>query len=81
MGQGRQDAGAVARVGLAAARAAVIHAATDQIRIRDDLVAALTLDVRNETDATGVFLVVRAIEATARIEIFWQLNTHALSNQ
>ncbi len=54
--QCRQDAGAVAGVRLRAARAAMVHAAQQVIRIAHDLMAALALDVRDEPDAAAVVL-------------------------
>ncbi len=57
VGKRRQDAGAVTGVRLAAARATVLHAATDHVRIRHDLVTALALDMRNEADAARIALV------------------------
>src|SRR5690606_19243520 len=61
--QRREDAGAVAGVRLRAARAAMIHAAEQVIRIADDLMAADAFDVRDEADAAAVVLHVRAVES------------------
>jgi hypothetical protein len=59
--QRRQNARPVARVGLGAACAAVIHAAQEMVRVAHDLMAALTLDVRDKTDAAAVVLGVGTI--------------------
>ena len=56
VGQAGQDTCAVSGVGLRAAGAAVVHAAQQMIRVANDLMAALTLDVCDEADATAVVL-------------------------
>ncbi len=63
VGQRGQDAAAVAGIRLRAAGAAMLHPAQQMVRIPDDLVAALPLDMRNEADAAAVVLVFRAIKS------------------
>ena len=63
IGDLEQDAGAIARIGLAAARAAVPQVHQHLQRLLHDRVRALTLDVRDEADAARVVLVQRVIEA------------------
>ncbi len=63
--QGGQDARAVARVGLAAAGAAVVHAAQQVLRVDHDLMAPLSLDVRDEADAARVVLVRGVVESAS----------------
>src|SRR5262249_8351545 len=57
-----QDAGAVAGVHLAAARAAVLEVDEDLKRLPDDRVGALSLDVHDEADATRVVLGVGIVQ-------------------
>ena len=66
MRQRRENPRAVAGVLLRAARAAMIHAAQEVIRVEQDLVAPLALDVRDEADAAAVVLELRPIEAVSR---------------
>ena len=66
--QRRDHARAVARVGLGAARAAVVHPAQQVVRVLDDLVAALTFDVRDEAHAAAVVLELRPIQPLSRRE-------------
>jgi hypothetical protein len=75
--QRREHAGAVARVGLGTARAAMIHAAQEVIGVLDDLVAALAFDVRNEADAAAVVLELGAIQPLCRREAGALWFTHA----
>jgi len=63
LGQRREDPGAVPGVLLAAAGAAVVHAAEHVQRIEDHLVAPLALDVGDEADPAAVVLVARVVEA------------------
>ncbi len=63
VGDLQQDAGAVAGVGLAAARAAVPQVHQHLQRLVDDRVRALPLDVHDEADAARVVLVERIVEA------------------
>ena len=58
-----QDAGAVAGVRLAAARAAVQQVDEDLQPLLDDAVRAAALDVDDEADAAGVVLVARIVQA------------------
>src|SRR2546428_2783307 len=58
-----QDAGAVARVRLAAARAPVEQVDEDLQRLADDRVRLLARDVDDEAAAAGVVLVARGAEA------------------
>ena len=58
-----QDAGAVTRVGLAAARAAVLEVDEDLEPALDDGVRADALDVDDEPDAARVVFVARVIQA------------------
>ena len=64
--QGREDAGAVARVRLAAAGAAVVHVAQHFLGIDQNLVAALAFDVGDEADAARIVLVRRVVQALLR---------------
>ena len=57
-----QDAGAVAGVRLAAARAPVEQVDEDRERLADDRVRPAALDVDDEADAAGVVLVSRVVE-------------------
>ncbi len=75
--QARDDAGTVARVRLRAARAAMIHAAQQMVRIGHDLVAALALDVRDEADAAAVVLELGPIKASCRRWAVLVAVTHA----
>ena len=61
-----QDARAVARVGLAAASAAVVHAAEHFLGVNQYLMAPLALDVGDESDAARIVLVARIIEPLLR---------------
>ncbi len=61
-----EDAGAVARVRLAAAGAAVVHVAEHFLGIDENLVAALALDVRNEAHAARIVLERRVVQALLR---------------
>ena len=45
--------------------------------LRDDLVAAFTLDMSDEADAAGVPLLLGAVEPPASFEIFRQFNSHS----
>ena len=67
-GQRRDHARAVAGVGLGAARAAVVHPAQQMVRVLDDLVAALTFDVRDEAHAAAVVLELGPIQPLSRRE-------------
>ncbi len=58
-----QDARPVARVFLAAAGATVLHVLQDRQRVAHGLVVLVALDVGYETDATGVVLEVRVVQA------------------
>ena len=66
MRQRRDHAGAVTRVGLGAASAAVIHAAQEVVGVLYDLVAALAFDVCDETHATAVVFELGAIQPLRR---------------
>jgi hypothetical protein len=57
-----QDARAVARVLLAAARAAVFEVDENLERLLDDLVRAAALEVNDEAHAAGVVLVRRVVQ-------------------
>jgi hypothetical protein len=57
-----QDSGAVARVGLTAAGAAVLQVLQNLERLGDNPMRLAALDVHHEADATGVVLVGRVIE-------------------
>src|SRR5688572_13877266 len=70
MRQGSQDASAVPRVGLAPARAAMIHAQQHCVGIPDDLVSPLSLDVSDETDSTTIFFKRGIVQAL----LGWQSN-------
>ena len=61
-----QDAGAVARVDLGAAGAAVVQVLEHLDRLLDDPVRLLALDVDHESLATGVVLVARVVEPLFR---------------
>ena len=61
--QRREDACAVAGVGLGAAGAAVIHPAQQMIGIADDPVTAFALDVSHEADAAAIVLVFGPVKA------------------
>ena len=74
--QRRQDPGAVAGVRLGAARAAVIHPAEQVIRVGEDLVAPLALDVRDEADAAAVVLELGPVEASGRRQAVARVVTH-----
>jgi len=58
-----EHTGSVARIRLATARAAMIHRAQDFIRVQNDLVAAFTLDVGDETHTATIFLIRRVVQA------------------
>ena len=60
-----EDAGAVAGVGLAAARAAVRQVLEHLQRLADDGVRLAAFDVHDEADAAGVVLVAGVVEARA----------------
>ena len=66
MRQGGEDAGAVARVRLAAAGAAVVHVAEHFLGIDQNLVAALALDVRNKPHAARIVLERRVVQPLLR---------------
>ncbi len=66
MGHLQQDAGAVTRVDLAAAGAAMVEVLEDLDALFDDGVRFATLDVHDEADAAGVMLELRVIEALLR---------------
>ncbi len=57
-----KNAGPITGVRLTTASTAMIHAAKNVARIADDLMTALALDVRHETDAATVVLVLGAIQ-------------------
>ena len=61
-----QDAGAVAGVDFAAARAAMQEVDEQLKRLLDDGVRAHAFDVDDEPDAAGVFFVARVIESLRR---------------
>ena len=61
-----EDAGAVARVGLAAARAAVLEIDQDAQRLAHDVVRAVSLHVDDEADAAGVVLGARIVQTLTR---------------
>ncbi len=58
-----QDAGAVSRVGFAAAGAAVLEVDEHLERVPDNRVRAMALHVHDEADAAGVMLVPGVVEA------------------
>ena len=60
--QRRQDAGAIPRVRLATTGATVIHVPQEHVGIKEGLMGSLALDVRDESDATGVVFVRRVVE-------------------
>ena len=62
VGNRRENARAVARVGFAAASAAVIHVAQRLGGVADDAVAAHALDVGDEADAAAILLVGRVVQ-------------------
>ncbi len=57
VGHLHEDAGAVARVGLAAAGAAVLQIRQDLEGLADDFVGSAAADIHDEADATGIVLV------------------------
>jgi hypothetical protein len=57
-----QNAGAVARVRLAPARAAMLQVDEHLHRLAHDCIRLASLDVDDEADATGVALVIRVVE-------------------
>ena len=61
-----QDAGAVAGVDLASARAAMQQVDEQLQRLADDAVGLLALDVNDEADAAGVVLVPRIVQPLGR---------------
>ena len=61
-----EDAGAVARVRLAAAGAAVVHVAQHFLGVDQNLVAALALDVRNKAHAARIVLERRVVQPLLR---------------
>ena len=63
VGHAREDAGAVARVGLAPAAAAVRHPHEHRVGVAHDLVRRLPLEVRHHADAAAVLLLRRVVEA------------------
>ena len=63
MGHLEQDAGAVAGVGLAAARAAMVEVFQHLNRLLQDLVRLPPFDIDNKADATGVVLEPRIVQA------------------
>ena len=77
MRQRRDHSGAIARVGLGAARAAMIHAAEQVVGVLDDLVAAFALDVRDEAHAATVVFELGPIQPLSRREAGAVLFTHA----
>ena len=62
----QQNAGAVAGVFFAAARAAVIEILQHRQRLLDDLVGLFTFDMNDEADAAGVVLETRIIKPLFR---------------
>jgi hypothetical protein len=66
VGELERDAGAVAGLGVGAARAAVGQPGQDPERVFDDLPGLLTFDVRDEPHAAGVTLGRRIVEAGGR---------------
>ena len=70
MGNGGENARAVAGVGFAAARAAMVHALEHGQGIIDDLVIALALDVGDEPYAAGVVLVGGVVKTMGLGEAF-----------
>ena len=58
-----QNPGAIARVRLAAARAAVAQIHEDRERLADDLVRFPALDVDDKADAAGVVFETRIVQA------------------
>jgi hypothetical protein len=75
--QGGQDSCTVARVRLRAAGATVIHAAQQMIRVEQNLVAAKTLDVRDEPDTAAVVLEFRPVETVRRRQAITRMATHS----
>ncbi len=61
-----EDAGAVARVHLAAAGAAMLEVLEHRQRLVHDLVGGAPLHVDDEADAAGVVLVLRIVQAGGR---------------
>jgi hypothetical protein len=57
-----QNAGAVARIGLAPARTAMLQIDQDLQRLTNDVVRATPLHVHDEADATGVMLHLRVVQ-------------------
>jgi hypothetical protein len=53
----------------------VVHPAQQVIRVDENLMASLTLDVRNETHAAAVVLQLRSIEAYG-LGRSWTISTH-----
>ncbi len=64
--QGGEDAGAVARVRLAAAGAAVVHVAEHFLGVDQNLMAPLALDVRNKAHAARIVLERRVVQPLLR---------------
>ena len=58
-----QNARAIARIGLATARAAMVQVAQNLEGLLDDLVGLFSFDVHHETDATGVMFKPRIVQA------------------
>ena len=69
VGHLREDARAVAGIGLAAARAAVLQVDEDLQRLLHDRVRAAALDVRDEADAARIVFMCRVIETLSRREL------------
>ena len=78
MRQRREYSGPVAGISLGAPGAPMIHAAGDQIGIRDNLMTALAFDVRNKANAARILFVLRAVQATIRQKVVRQFDTHTL---
>jgi hypothetical protein len=63
MGHLQEDAGAIARVGFATARAAVIEVAQDLQRLLHNVMGFAGLDVDQEPDAASVVFKLRIVKA------------------
>jgi len=62
-----EDAGAVSRIGLTAAGAAMVEVKEDRQRLADDLVGFFPFDIYHEADTTGIMFELRIVESL----FFW----------
>ena len=61
--QCRHDAGPVPRIGFATTGSTMLHASQHFTCVFDDLMGPFAFDIRDETNATGIVLIGRVIEA------------------